>query len=82
MNDKHYNNYQDAYEHESLKLLVRQQEELEMRKKLEESLNILAMFAIIAIIILVLLKVLTVFGIVGAVSTASEIVGGFLNRLL
>lgn len=81
-NTKMYDSYDEAIQRETVKNIAKQTEELEMRKKLEESLNILALFAIIAIIILVVIKVLTVLGIIGAVQTATEIVGGCLNCLL
>lgn len=83
MNNSKYNDYNDAFEHENIKLIIKQQEELEKRMKLEESLNILAMFAVIGIILALVVVALLIFGVISIGSaTSTEIVGGFLNRLL
>lgn len=52
-----YDNYKDAYEHETINLLRKQQEELDERIKLEHSLNTLASFAIAAICAIIALLI-------------------------
>lgn len=59
-----YENYQEAFERETIKNLDLKNKELEKRMKLEESLNILATFSIIAIVISIIVVGMVIFGIV------------------
>lgn len=59
-----YENYQEAFERETIKNLDLQNKELEKRMKLEESLNTLATFSIIAIVISIIVVGMIIFGIV------------------
>lgn len=66
---------------ETLKLISKQQQEIETRKKLEESLNVLAMFAIIGIILTIVIGALFIFGVIGLGASTSSIVGGCIPLL-
>ncbi len=57
-----YDNYQDAFEHENIKKIKAEIEELEARRKLESSLNTLAVFAIIGIVAVITLVAIVVLG--------------------
>ena len=57
-----YDNYQDAFEHENIKKIRAEIEELEARRKLESSLNTLAVFAIIGIVAVIALVAIAIFG--------------------
>ena len=50
MEQKKYSSYEEALKKETIKNLDLQNKELEKRAKLEESLNILAVFAILGIV--------------------------------
>ncbi len=50
MEQKKYSSYEEALQKETIKNLDLQNKELEQRAKLEESLNILAVFAILGIV--------------------------------
>lgn len=64
MNEKQYSSYEEAVQRETVKNLNLQNQELEKRMKLEESLNVLATFAIIAIILSILVVALSIFGVI------------------
>lgn len=57
-----YNNYQDALEHETINKLKAEVKELESRRKLEQSLNTLAVFAILGIVATIVILGIILFG--------------------
>lgn len=63
-----YTNYQDALEHETINKLKAEVKELESRRKLEQSLNTLAVFAILGIVATIVILGIILFGGVASYS--------------
>lgn len=67
-----YESYQEGFEKENLMNIAAQTEELKQRKKMEESISILATMGSIAAVaktIVVVMKVLVMLGIIEVAST-------------
>lgn len=64
MNDKKYDSYEEAMQRETVKKIAKENEELDKRMKLEESLNVLATFKIIGIILAIIAGVLILTGVI------------------
>lgn len=69
MDDKKYSSYEEAYQRESMNKLLKEQEEIETRTKLFNSLNILATILIVFIILTIIVKGLIIFGLIEVAST-------------